>query len=314
VKILIVGGAGYVGGFLVDALNESENELRVIDNLTYEEIYLKKVDFRNIDITNESKLAEQLKWADTVIWLAALVGDPACALDPGAAFEINVESLKTLARNFHGRVIFPSTCSVYGAQDGVLSEDSDTAPLSVYAETKLQAERIIKENFDSYLILRLGTLFGISDRHSRIRLDLVLNSLTLRALLDKKMRVFGGNQFRPLLHVRDVGLLMAEQVDKSESGTFNLHTENITIIELAKRIQNLVGEAVIETTDVSYQDARNYQVSSRKAVETLGFRPQWKIEDGIKEIMELVEHGRIKDFTNSRFINVESLKFQSKGR
>ena len=134
--------------------------------------------------------------------MAALVGDGACSINPELTFEINSESVKFLAENFKKRIVFLSTCSVYGAQDGILDETSSINPLSEYASSKVQAEEYL-QNSDA-IIFRLGTLFGISDEFSRIRLDLVVNILVTKALTEGKLTVFGGEQWRPLLHVNDV--------------------------------------------------------------------------------------------------------------
>ncbi len=138
-KVLVVGGAGYVGGAVTDLLLSGRHEFRVFDGLLYEEDYRKRVPFFYGDVRDRESLLPHLAWADAVIWLAALVGDGACALNPEIAAEINHTSLSWLARTFDGRIIFLSTCSVYGAQDRELDEDSPTDPLSVYAVTKLAA-------------------------------------------------------------------------------------------------------------------------------------------------------------------------------
>ena len=309
-KVLVVGGAGYVGGWMVDEALKAGHEVRVMDNLTYEDSYLKNIDFVFGDILDFELVNENLKWAETVIWLAALVGDPACAINPKLTMRMNVDSVKNLAENFDGRIIFPSTCSVYGAQNGLLTENSPIGPLSLYAESKLQAEKILVESRNSPLIFRLGTLFGISDQFARLRVDLVLNVLTIRAVLEGNMSVFGGEQFRPLLHVRDVASAAIPHISTLNSGIYNLHTENITVLELAKRIQQIVPESQIEQTSISFQDARNYKVSSDKAKNKLGFSTQWTVDDGISEVAEAIKSKRIKDVSNPRFNNSESLRHQ----
>jgi len=312
-KVLIVGGAGYVGGFLTDFAILKGHDVRVVDNLTYEDIFLKDVDFSYGDILDFQTIKPHLEWADTVIWLAGLVGDPACAVNPQLTVDLNVTSVKNLIENFSGRIIFPSTCSVYGAQHDELDEQSQVSPLSLYAETKYEAEQLLHNSSNSTLIFRLGTLFGLSDTYSRLRIDLVLNALTIRSVLERKMNVFGGLQFRPLLHVRDVGKAMVENIATNKEGIYNIHTENVTIIELANRIAEIVPNTCIEKTEIAFQDARNYRVNSDKAVRDLNFRPQWSIEDGISEIYDLVYSKRIKDITNPRFTNVETIRiFNSK--
>lgn len=163
-NVLVVGGAGYVGGAVTDILIKSEHKVRVYDALLYEESYRKNMDFVYGDVRDPERLMPHLKWADTVVWLAALVGDGACALNPEISIAINQEPVGWLARNFEGRIIFLSTCSVYGAQDKILDENAPTNPLSVYAVTKLAAEKYL-EGRDA-IIFRLGTLFGVGDLFS----------------------------------------------------------------------------------------------------------------------------------------------------
>lgn len=307
-KVLVVGGAGYVGGYLVDLAKDSGHTVRVFDKLVYEDAFLKDVDFAFGDINDVAQLQPHLDWADTVIWLSALVGDPACALNPELTMKTNVLSVAQLVSNFSGRILFPSTCSVYGAQDGLLDESSPFDPLSLYAESKIQAEKVLLSAPNDVLIFRLGTLFGLSDTYSRLRVDLVLNVLTIRATLEGQMSVFGGKQFRPLLHVRDVATAMVPHIDSKATGVYNLHTENVTIIELADKIAEIVPGATIKSSESSFQDARNYAVSSDKARQELGFVPKWSIEDGIREVHAAILAGRIPNVNLPRFSNVSALQ------
>jgi len=312
-KILIVGGAGYVGGWLTDEAIKDGHEVRVIDNLTYEDSYLKNVDFVFGDVLDFDLIKNNLSWADTVVWLAALVGDPACAINPSLTKKINVDSVKNLVDHFDGRVIFPSTCSVYGAQNGLLNEESAVGPLSLYAASKLEAENILLKSNATPLIFRLGTLFGISDTYARLRVDLVLNVLTIRAVLEGTMSVFGGEQYRPLLHVKDVATAVIPHLNDSTSGIYNLSTENVTILQLAERIQKIVNKVKIEQTEISFQDARNYRVSTDKVNKELKFVPRCTIENGIQEVADAITQKRIKDVGNPKFNNSESLRLQWKG-
>ena len=309
-----MGGAGYVGGWFTDMSLKAGHEVRVFDNLTYEDSFLKSVDFAYGDILDFESIKPHLSWADTVVWLSALVGDPACAINPKLTIQTNVESVRNLVSNFDGRIIFPSTCSVYGAQDGELNELSPTGPLSIYAESKLEAEEILLNSNATPLIFRLGTLFGLSDQFSRLRVDLVLNVLTIRAVLEHSMSVFGGLQYRPLLHVRDVATAAVPHISSDKSGIYNLHTENVTIVELAQRIQKVVPDSIIEQSEISFQDARNYRVSSDKAKLDLNFVPNWSVEQGIEEVANAILQKRIKDVSNPRFNNSESLRLQWGGK
>ena len=298
--ILVVGGAGYVGGGIVDLLSKKHN-LTVYDSLIYENSFRKDVDFIFGDIRDYKKLNPILNNYDAVIWLAALVGDGACAINPTLTHEINAETVSNLTKNFSGKIVFLSTCSVYGAQDGILNEDSSVNPLSEYASSKLTAEKYL-EGSDA-IIFRLGTLFGIGDQFSRIRLDLVVNILTTKALQDKKMSVFGGDQWRPLLHVKDVANAIDKTVQTDVNGIFNLHHKNYKIIELAEKIKEKIPGVVIETTPLPFQDTRNYQVSSEKLKVATGFEALIEIDQGINEVYDLISSNRIKDINDPRYSN-----------
>ena len=304
-KVLIVGGAGYVGGGIVDLLSK-ENEVTVYDSLIYENSYRKNVDFIFGDIRDYKKINNILDQYDAVIWLAALVGDGACAINPALTHEINSETVKNLAKNFKGKIVFLSTCSVYGAQEGILDESSEVNPLSEYASSKLIAEKYLADS-DS-IIFRLGTLFGIGDKFSRIRLDLVVNILTTKAYIDKKMSVFGGEQWRPLLHVKDVANAIAHTLDTQTNGVFNLHYKNFKIIEIANEIKNKITDVEIETTPLPFQDARNYQVSSDKLKDATGFQATVNLTQGINEMYELISSNRIKDINDPRYSNQNFLQ------
>ena len=304
-NILVVGGAGYVGGGIVDKLKQTHN-VTVYDSLIYEESYRKDVNFVYGDIRNHDKLLPLLKENDAVIWLAALVGDGACSINPELTFEINSESVKFLANNFDKRVIFLSTCSVYGAQEGLLDESSTINPLSEYASSKVQAEEYLSDS--NAIIFRLGTLFGISDEFSRIRLDLVVNILVTKALTEGKLTVFGGEQWRPLLHVVDVANAIAHTIESDITGIFNLHYKNFKIIDIAQAIIEKVPSASIETTPIKFQDARNYQVSSEKLYKESGFKASTNLSKGIEEIYNLISNNRIKNVHHNRYSNQNFLE------
>lgn len=297
VKILVTGGSGYLGGALTDLL--TDHEVRVYDNLTYEEAYLKPVPFVFGDIRDRDKLKEHLDWADCVVWLAALVGDGACAINPVLTKEINEDSVKWLSENFDGRIIFTSTCSVYGHQDGELTEESPTNPLSVYAQTKLNAEQYLKDK--NAIIFRLGTLFGLGDNYSRIRLDLVVNTLTARAIAEGRLTVFGGEQYRPLLHVKDAAQAIVDSLESKETGVFNLSSTNQTILDIAEGVQSYIP-CELQRVSTSFEDSRNYRVNTQKALDA-GFHAHRPVYSGILEIKSIFVEGRIKDPNNKRYNN-----------
>ena len=296
-NILITGGAGYVGGALTDQL--VGHNVVVYDSLIFEDEYRKDVPFQYGDIRDTAKLKTMLSWADCVIWLAALVGDGACAINPQATREVNQDTVKWLSENYDGRIIFMSTCSVYGASDGILDENSKTNPLSVYAQTKLAAEAYLKDK--NAMIFRLGTLHGLGDGYSRIRLDLVVNTMTARAVSKGSLKVFGGEQYRPLLHVRDVAKAIVDNIDTKHTGIYNLHRENIKMLDLAYLVDELCS-ANIEVEETPFEDNRNYRVTSAKA-HAIGFNPLYDAKTSIEELGDLLLTGRIKNIDNPRYSN-----------
>jgi len=311
-NILVVGGAGYVGGAVVDLLLTDQlfpktvpgyvsYNVTVYDNLLYEDSFRKNVNFVYGDIRDKEKLKPLLDKSHSVIWLAALVGDGACQINPELTKEINSETLGWLAENYNGRIIFMSTCSVYGAQDIELDETSPTKPLSAYASSKLIAEKYLEKK--NALIFRLGTLFGVGDQFSRIRLDLVVNVLTMKACTSGQLDVYGGDQFRPLLHVKDVAQTIANNLYTSATGIYNLHKQNVRITDLAYQVRNHFPDIKINHTDLPFEDLRNYRVSSVKAQKILKFNPSYSIDSGIEEIKYLIESRRIKDLTSPRYSN-----------
>jgi nucleoside-diphosphate-sugar epimerase len=307
-KVLVAGGAGYIGGAVTDVLAARSISFTVYDSLIYESHYLKPVSFIHGDIRDREKLARLLPEYSHVIWLAALVGDGACAVKPDLTKEINRDSVAWLAGQYNGRIIFMSTCSVYGEHDKAVNENGAVKPLSLYAETKLQAEGNLLDK--NALIFRLGTAFGISDTYARPRMDLVVNAMSMSAILKGEITINGGDQWRPLIHVKDIARLTVDNLNRNVSGIYNLATVNTTIRK--------IGQAVIEETGCNYEvipmnsvDARNYRADITKAREDgvipSGFRSH-TINDGVREFVQLAESGRIVDPASSQYFNVRTIK------
>lgn len=305
-KILIVGGAGYVGGVVTDLLIKNKYNVTVYDSLLYEDQYMKDCPFILGDVRDESKLKGLLSKFDTVVWIAALVGDGACNIDPKLTNEINFKSVEFLSQNFNGRIVFFSTCSVYGAQNQLLNENSSVNPLSLYASTKLKAENALKNK--NAIIFRLGTLFGLSDKFARLRMDLVVNTLTAKAFIENKINVFGGEQYRPLLHVRDAAKAIHESISSKEVGIFNLSLNNFKIIDIANAIKDHFPSLEILIEDIPFQDTRNYRVDNSKSLNLLNFKADISLLDGIIEIKRLLIETRIKDINNPRYTNQKYLQ------
>lgn len=306
-KILICGGSGYIGGYLTDLLIAKGYDVMVYDNLTFETRFLKDVPFIYGDIRDKEKLSRLLPDYDVVIWLAALVGDGACSINHVLTTEINVNSVKWLVENYSGKIIFMSTCSVYGLSNQLSDENSPTNPLSHYAATKLEAEREIVGEVEDYLAFRLGTLFGLGDYYSRPRFDLVTNILVKMAALREPLRVFGGGQWRPLLHVKDVAEAVLLGLEKDIKGLYNLSMGNYEIRDIAEEIGKIFPHVKVEYVSKKFEDLRNYRVSAEKFM-AYEWKPKYDLAYGVKEIYKLLEDGRIKEPNNAVYSNADYLK------
>lgn len=305
-KVLVVGGAGYIGGSVTDLLLEKKIPFTVYDSLVYEDRYSKACDFIFGDVRDTEKLCKLLPHYTHLVWLAAIVGDGACALNPEATVEINELAPKWVSQNYDGRIIFISTCSVYGHNENLVTEEDEPSPLSLYANTKVSAERYFLEK--NSLVLRLGTAFGISDQFSRPRLDLLVNTLASNAALKGKIMVFGGSQWRPNIHVRDIAAMVVEGLTSTHQGIYNAATQNYTVDQIAHMVEKITG-CELRYADQLREDRRNYHVSFEKATKAglLTLPTKYDIPSSIKEFYNLVKSGRVKDAESSRYSNVRHL-------
>lgn len=301
-RVLVVGGAGYIGGAVTDLLLERKIPFAVRDVLLYESHYLKSVPFERVPATSPIE-----KSFTHVIWLSAIVGDAACERVPKLTVKTNQEDVKWLSENFKGRIIFTSTCSVYGEHHGEVNESGPTNPLSLYAKTKLAAESYLTPK--NALILRLGTVYGISDTYSRPRMDLVGNQMPVTAITKGVITVNGGKQWRPMVHVRDVAKIIVENLESRYRGIFNIAQANIRIGELAGFVAHHTG-ARVETVPLN-GDTRNYQVNLGKAfhkgVISSAMLPMLSLDFGIQQFVKLIREGRIKDPDHSQYFNARHL-------
>jgi len=316
-KVLVIGGAGYLGSVLCRKLLEKKFKVKVLDNLAYSDEGIKKLyrnknfEFLKGDIRNISALVDAIKNVDAVIHLAAIVGDPACVLDPEETLEINCLATKTITevcKYFQiNRFVFASTCSVYGESpnpDVKLTEVSLLAPVSLYAETKIKCEQSILDAMDenfSPTILRMATLYGYS---FNMRFDLVVNLLTAKAIFDKKITVFGGHQWRPLLHLNDAAQAyincLEAPLEKVRGEIFNVLSENYKMIEIGKIINSICPTAKLEINE-KILDKRSYNVSFKKISRILGYQPRKKIQEGIMEVKTSIEKGLVKNYRNPKY-------------
>lgn len=311
-KVLVVGGAGYLGGAITDKLIENNIEFTVYDNLLYEDRYLKNVNYIFGDVRDTKKLGKIINNFDIVIWLAAIVGDGACAVNPDYTIEINEKSVEWLSKNFNGKILFPSTCSVYGCnRNKNLDENAEVNPLSLYAGTKLNCEKILIERGNS-VMFRLGTLYGLSDYHSRPRLDLVINILTMKAANGEKLTVFGGEQWRPVIHVKDVANAFISCIlDENWSelnGIYNLSQQNVCINEISDLIKKHI-DCEVSVQDMKFEDLRDYHVSIDKLIKSVGnIKFEHNLDDSIKKLIQFYDSKRIKNVNESTFHNAKYIQ------
>ena len=294
-KVLVVGGCGYIGGYTTDLLSLNNFDVTIYDNLLYEDRFLKNVNFINGDIRDTNFLVQTAEKFDVIVLLAALVGDPACSVDQELTNQINYNSIKDFCLKISSdkHIMFLSTCSVYGAQDGFLNEESPTNPLSTYASTKLKSEKHILEKNGT--IFRLGTVFGLGDAHSRLRMDLVVNVLTMRAIVYNEITINGGEQWRPIISVVDIANYILEACTKGHRGVYVLSKENVIIKQLGEKVANLIPNTKINYTEISFQDARNYKVDNSKSLSTFEYQPMVTVEEEVLKIKKLLDENRIKD-------------------
>jgi nucleoside-diphosphate-sugar epimerase len=322
--ILVTGGAGFIGSHLVRLLLERGYRVRVLDNFAYGTAGLTDVrehprlEILTGDICDMKAVARGVRDAHGVIALAAIVGDPACNLDPEETVNLNYQATKILkeACTFYGvrRLVFASSCSVYGANSsGILTERSRLHPVSLYARTRILSESILFDRHGDVepVVLRLATVFGASPR---MRFDLVVNTLTARAVVDGKITIFGGNQWRPHVHCRDAArafaLALEADADAVAGEVFNVGASdlNMRILDLGRLVAASVGRGVEIVVGDNAQDPRDYRVGFDKVRSVLGFIPAQSLEGGIREVADAIRASRaLQSYQDPIYHNVHAL-------
>lgn len=321
-KVLVIGGAGYIGTFVIEYLLNSGRQVRVLDCLVYGSDALVPFDghpnfeLMQGDCRNIQDVVKAFRGVSQVIHLAAIVGDPACEQDRQTALEINYAATRMIAliarANSVERLIFASSCSVYGSSDVEVDESSKVNPISLYAQTKVDSERaLIESTSDSFhpVILRFATVFGLSRRP---RFDLVVNLLSARAHGEGLITIFNGHQWRPFIHVKDLARSIVVALDAPRqvvSGQiFNVGDArlNYTLNNVAERIKQYFPSTKVE--EVENSDLRNYRVSFQKVQSLLRFKCQLSLDDGIVELKEAFAAGIIPDYRDVKYHNQRYLQ------
>jgi len=318
--VLITGGAGYIGSVLSSKLLKGGYTVRVIDKLLFGNDSIKGLkgysnfQFIKGDFLDTNELAKILVDVDSVIHLAAIVGEAACVAKKDLAIKTNYLGTVHLARlcKFYGikRFIYASTCSAYGeSHEDVIKEDASfEKPVDFYGETKIYAEkeiiRLIDENF-APTILRFSTVYGLSPR---MRFDLVVNSLAKKAVANGEIIIFGGKQWRPLIHIDDLAraILLVLQAPLSKVGNqiFNVgdNNENYTIHRVGELVKECIPRVKIKTIK-TIDDKRNYRVSFDKIEKILQFKCNKTVKDGIVEIYEAIKNDYFDDLEDKKYYN-----------
>ena len=313
-RALVTGGAGYIGSSLVPRLLDRGMSVRVLDSLAVG-------DGRSVltawgrdgfefvpgDVRDQSARAVALDGVDTVVHLAAVVGDPACARDPAAARAVNLDGTRALLAEAKergvGRFVLASTCSNYGRLvdgDAVATEEWDLRPVSLYAETKVAAELDVLAAAGpgfAPTCLRFATVYGVSPR---MRFDLTVNEFARDALVNEELVVYGEQFWRPYVHVRDAAGAIAEvlsrPVDDVSGEVFNVGDtgQNFRKQDLVDFLVERLPETSVEFVARS-EDPRDYRVSFEKIASKLGFRVSRSVSDGMDEVLALLRSGAIAD-------------------
>ncbi|MFC2058012.1 NAD-dependent epimerase/dehydratase family protein [Chloroflexota bacterium] len=322
-KVLVTGGCGYIGSVLVPMLLKRKYKVRVLDKLYFGEESLK-------DLLPEIELVpgdvrdlnpDILDGIDGVIHLGSLSNDPTADFDPEATHSINFEGSIKLAEACKQRGVkrftFASTCAVYGFHlEGIADETFPAHPQSEYAQSKLDTDLALQKMADSDfcpVILRQATVFGFSPR---MRCDIVINAFAMHAFKSGRLDVwFGGEAWRPVVHLKDTAeahiRCLEADPEKVRGQIFNLVYSNYRILELAHRVRRALGEIGVKVeVDVNYDevDHRSYRVSGEKIGQVIGFTPSVSVEDGVREIIEVLRGGRYKDFDNPVYYNMRWMK------
>jgi len=308
-QILVTGGAGYIGSILVPALLQKGYQVVVVDNFIYQQNSLldccqnKNLTIIRGDARDRDLISGQIKKVDVIFPLACLTGAPLCSKDPIGAKTTNFDAIKMLLdlRSKDQRIIFPTTNSGYGiGEKGVYcTEETPLRPVSLYGKLKVEIEKLILDSGNS-ITLRLATVFGISPR---MRLDLLVNDFTYRAVNDRFLVLFEAHFKRNYLHVRDVAkafIHCLENFDDMKGEPYNvgLSDANLSKWELCEEIKKQVPDFYFAEASVGEDpDKRDYIVSNAK-IEATGFKPEFSLQDGISELIKGYQVLRNRQFSN----------------
>jgi nucleoside-diphosphate-sugar epimerase len=315
---LVTGGAGYVGAVVVDELLATGRRVRVLDALIHDQSSVasslseRGADVMRGDLRELDARRTSLEGVDAVVHLAAIVGDPACARDPETSYQVNVEATLGLIADAEAagveRFVFASTCSNYGRMANPtvpVDEDGELRPVSLYAEQKVQIERMLLSDDlgrVSPTCLRFATVYGVAPR---MRFDLTVNEFTRDLWAERRLEVFGEQFWRPYVHVRDAARAVVTALDAPQNqGVFNVGRtdENYRKIEIVEEIRRQLGRGDVEYVHRE-EDPRDYKVSFERIEHVLGFETTMTVPDGIAEVVAALEAEHFGDPFEPRYRN-----------
>jgi len=308
-KILVTGGAGYIGAVLVPELLHAGHDVTVFDNFMYRQTslfdvcYHKNLQVIHGDVRDHNLLKRAMKDCDVIIPLAAIVGAPACNKDHDLALQVNFEQISVIAKQASKkqRIVFPVTNSGYGiGQKGVhCDEDTPLNPISLYGKSKVDAEKVLLDTGNG-VSFRLATVFGVSPR---MRMDLLVNDFVYRAFSDRSIVLFEAHFKRNYIHIRDIASVFMHGIDqydvlKGESYNVGLSDANLSKMELCEKIKKYLPEFHIFESEIGEDpDKRDYIVSNEK-IEATGWKPQYSLDDGIQELIKAYSYLPLHTFKN----------------
>lgn len=313
-KILVLGGAGYIGSILCPYLVEKGNEVTIFDIFLYNQKKDKSGKYRYVegDICKIDDLIPEIEKADAIVNLAAISNDPSSDLKPTATWNINYKANETIAnlcRSTNKRIIYASSCSVYGfSNKEVFHEESKLNPITLYAKTKMLSEKYYLEKDINGIVLRFATVYGFSEKP---RFDLVVNTMIGTSFFNNRITVNGGDQWRPIVHVKDVcnAIYLALTIENPKKRIYNVggNDQNYTIAELGRSIQAKVKTVELRVLTDS-KDTRSYKVDFSKMRKDLGFKTKYSVEYAIEEFYQAFNNKVITNMADDQYYRVKYLK------
>ena len=323
-RVLVIGGGGYVGTELQGFLLSRGFQVRVLDTFWYKDgmqadltkVFESGIEYIRADVRDKSAMVSSMMGITDCIHLACISNDPSYELDPKLSESINYLAFKTFIEALNQseikRVIYASSSSVYGVKtEPHVTEELYCEPRTDYSKFKDACEADLLSNVRKGIttsILRPSTVCGVSNRQ---RFDLVVNALTINALVNSVINVDGGEQYRPNLHIKDMLRAYATLLDAEEAlinqEIFNVAGENLKVIDIARKVQQKINKS-IEIKIIPVIDDRSYRVSGEKILKVLNFSPEFQVDDAIEDLRQAYLNGKFNNTADDKYYNLKTMK------